>query len=179
MNALDPINLLTTIHGSYLYGTQTSNSDYDTYAVVFEGATRQKVTGQLDHTQVNLPDFLTQVSNGVPQALESLWSPVAEVAPEWERYFTHLHPNYRKTLDTFERTICNFMGWSVDHRPSTAKRRLHALRLASERQTFQRLGIFNPRLSEQLIEDFTWSSQTEGRTQRLLLYYDIQPKKTL
>lgn len=37
--------ILSTVHGSRLYGLAHSGSDYDTYEVVLQGRTRQRVAG--------------------------------------------------------------------------------------------------------------------------------------
>lgn len=137
-----------TVHGSRLYGLSRPDSDYDSYVVATGVKTRQRVNGSDDHTVVNLEDFIKQVSFGVPQALEALYSPYKDVNAGWASFLSSLRPSYFHVLDTYRRTILNFVGGGDDKREVTPKRRQHALRLALNRRTFRNRGVFNPVLSE-------------------------------
>ena len=135
--------ILYTEHGSYLYGLNHSGSDYDTYEVVRVGRTRQKVADGLDHTTVSANDFLDQVRRGVPQALEALWSPVKQVNPSWAAFLAGLQPDYYRTIDTYQRTIKNFLN------ADSSKKWKHAVRMSFNLRDFKAEGCFNPRLSQQ------------------------------
>ena len=135
------MSILYTEHGSYLYGLNHSGSDYDTYEVVRVGRTRQKVADGLDHTTVALSDFLDKVQRGVPQALEALWSPVKQVDPDWEAFLSGLQPDYYRTIDTYQRTIKNFLN------ADSSKKWKHAVRMSFNLRDFKAEGVFNPRLT--------------------------------
>ena len=136
--------LLSTVHGSNLYGLAGPASDWDGYEVVLTGRTWQRIHGHTDITTVVLDDFTTQVAKGVPQALEALWSPYRFVARNWAGFFEGLRPDYWRTLDTYARTIRSFMWVAVER--DDVKRARHAMRLALNRETFAEQGRFNPRL---------------------------------
>ena len=149
-----PTTLLNTVHGSRLYGLSRSDSDHDTYRVVLEpGHTSQRVSGHDDTTVVSLNDYVRQVSVGVPQALEALWSPYAHVREEWKPYFASLRPGYWATLIRYDRTIKNFRS---DPRGHSVKRSKHAMRLALNRAEFERTGRFNPVLTPDQITLLRW-----------------------
>lgn len=132
--------VLTTVHGSNLYGLNHATSDFDTYEVVLTGCTKQRVVGRFDLATVTLRDYLKQVEKGVPQALEALFSPVKVVEPEWAAYFASLRPDYYSTVDTYQRTIRNFLEGG------TVKRWRHAVRMSFNLRDFRAEGVFNPRL---------------------------------
>ena len=132
--------VLSTVAGSHLYGLNQASSDYDTYKVVLTGCTKQSVVGRFDLTTVTLRDYLKQVEKGVPQALETLFSPVKVVEPEWAAYFASLRPDYYSTLATYQRTIRNFLEGE------TSKKWKHAVRMSFNLRDFQDEGVFNPRL---------------------------------
>ena len=132
--------ILSTVSGSHLYGLNHATSDYDPYEVVLTGCTKQAVVGRFDLTTVTLRDYLKQVEEGVPQALEALFSPVKVVEPEWAAYFEALRPDYYSTLTTYQRTTRNFLEGG------TVKRWRHAVRMSFNLRDFRAEGVFNPRL---------------------------------
>ena len=135
--------LLSTVHGSHLYGTNHPGSDLDFYQVVRQGKTCQKFVGKEDLTFVSLDTFLSFIDRGVPQALEALWSPQARIKEEWESFFASLRPPYYQTIKVFERVIRHF-----DMRDNqTRKDRVHVRRLRMELEDFKEFGRFNPTLS--------------------------------
>ena len=135
------MELLTTIHGSRLYGTSHSSSDYDLYTVVDEGKTIQTIDALDDRTVVNIHDFIKHVNKGVPQALEALWSPLKTVDESWEAFFNGMVPDFGRVFDTYSKTIYNF------YLKDTDKHRLHAMRLSLELRSFADNGKFNPVLN--------------------------------
>jgi hypothetical protein len=138
--------LFQTVHGSRLYGLAHEGSDYDWYTVVPKVHTaratyaKQKVVDNLDTTVIDLPTWLKQCQEGVPQALEAMFSQMA----------THddlgaLRAGYRvgtQVYETYYKTIKSF-ALSEDY-----KRKRHSLRLALNLQELGRYGRFNPTLSE-------------------------------
>lgn len=166
--------ILRTLHGSHLYGTATSDSDIDWYEVGLIGKNRQGVDeNKVDTTFLNLTTFTRQVFEGVPQALEALYSPYKVVNPTWQPFIGSLRPDYRRTLDTFERTVRNFMGWSYDLRPSTEKRRMHAIRLAYERASFAKFGSFDPVLPSWAADMFQRQAATEESAEQAVEWYGV------
>lgn len=148
--------ILSTVHGSHLYGLAHEHSDFDTYEVVL-GCDKRFAwnhNAETDATHIHLSRFHESVEDGAPQALEALFSPVAEVAPGWEAFFLGLRPGIDNARATYRRTIMNF-GLSNGGRTGRAaeridpvKMRRHALRLAINLNDLVRYGVFNPRLSD-------------------------------
>lgn len=139
--------LLETVHGSYLYGLDHCDSDLDTYRVIsrFSGARPNRVRHQVDKaagtdvTTVGLSTFMHHCEEGVPQALEAMFSPVATIDS-----FPDLRAAYRvgSTMRrTYMRTAKNF-AMSGEH-----KKQRHALRLLTNLWVGQRTGRFNPVLN--------------------------------
>lgn len=135
--------LLSTVHGSHLYGTNRPGSDLDLYQVVRQGKTRQKFCGRVDLTVISLDNFISFVDRGVPQALEALWSPQARIKEDWVPFFASLRPPYYQTIKTFERVIRHFENSANQ----TRKDRVHVRRLEMELEDFKRFGHFNPTVS--------------------------------
>lgn len=147
-----PLNgneLLTTVHGSHLYGLAHAGSDLDTYVVVLKGRSRQSTDGFNDVTRVPMGRFLYQCSVGVPQALEALWSPFKLVTPEWAPFLESFHPDRWLTYDRYQRTIYNF------RKSGEEKKLRHAARLELNLEEFMREGRFNPRLTDEQVAFLT------------------------
>lgn len=136
--------LLETVHGSHLYGLSHADSDLDTYRVVpswnrsRKNDARHKVDREagVDLTVVGLSTFMRFCSEGVPQALEAMFSPVARVDE-----IRDLRRSYRvgNTMRrTYMRTAKNF---ALSDEP---KKQRHALRLLMNLYDAQRTGRFNP-----------------------------------
>lgn len=151
-------NLLETIHGSRLYGLHDANSDYDYYKVIDNsGYTTQRISGSEDTVYITLNDFLRHVANGVPQALEALWSPKKTVEPKFRPLFYGLHPSTNETVMRYRRTITNF-GMKYGGRTKThydrqsertkKKLRIHAMRMTLNLNSFVQHGRFNPELDD-------------------------------
>lgn len=141
--------LFKTIHGSRLYGLATLDSDWDYYTVVATKPHRrrkkyakQTIKDGIDSTVIDLSTFRVYCDMGIPQALEALFSPVAEID-----MIADFRQNYR--VDTaammakYKDTINAFM-----HKPTYKKQR-HALRLALNLTEALETGRFNPRLSRE------------------------------
>lgn len=142
--------LLKTVHGSHLYGMAHAGSDLDTYMVV-DGSrrrARQTINGAEDLLVIPLPAFSRQVHDGVPQALEALFSPVAE-CDGLEGFRAQFRPGMAAVLKTFARTS---RGMALN---GTSKSRRHGVRLAHQAREFYQARRFNPRLTPSLVAEFT------------------------
>lgn len=148
--------ILSTVHGSHLYGLARPDSDHDSYRVVIgENKTyaRQRLQGDDDRLGIHLSRFLESVDKGVPQALEALFSPVAELDPEWAPFLRGLRPGIINARTTYRRTILNFgLGnggrtGAAAQRTDPVKLRRHALRLCLNLDELVSTGRFNPRLT--------------------------------
>lgn len=148
--------ILQTVHGSHLYGLAHPGSDLDTYRVVLGGNkkyARQTKRGDDDCMVISLDRFLAQVAVGVPQALEALFSPFAQINMDWAPFLLGLRPGLIKTQMRYRRTIINFgfhrggRTGSAAERIDERKLRRHAVRLTLNLGTFLERGVFNPALS--------------------------------
>lgn len=147
------MTLLETVHGSHLYGLDHYDSDLDTYRVIenqrrtrkhWVRHTVDKEAGT-DVTVVDLSTFMHFCEQGVPQALEAMFSPVATVD-----VIADLRRSYRvgsAMRATYMRTAKNFAL------SGESKKRRHALRLLMNLYVAQRTGRFNPVLR---YEDKLW-----------------------
>ena len=143
--------LLRTTHGSRLYGTFTPESDYDWYEVWSGGPRRAKQLqdGDLDTVKVPLTEFMRQCTIGVPQALEAMYSPVAEVDvwPLWRgSWHTGQDAQWRflRTIKQFS-ILDRYEGLKEPRK--LMKRRHSAVRLSLYMEQINSTGRFNPMLS--------------------------------
>lgn len=146
--------LFRTIHGSHLYGLATARSDCDYYTVIPNRSRARKryakqiIVGDLDTMVIDFSTFRQYCDIGVPQALEALFSPVAEVD-----FIADFRRGYR--IDTaavvgrYRRTIKSF-SLGGDY-----KRRRHALRLAVNLREAVETGRFNPVLTRHNAEQIS------------------------
>lgn len=140
--------LFRTRHGSHLYGLAHAGSDEDWYTIIANpGSKRKKYAKQtihdgLDSTVLSLSTFMTQCYNGVPQALEALFSEEPEID-----LLTDFRQSYRintsTTVATYKRTIRSFIMEGA-----TYKKKRHAVRLSMNLTTMLKTGRFNPRMTE-------------------------------
>lgn len=145
--------LFKTIHGSTLYGLNHSQSDEDYYVVTptryvarasRKNNVRQSISGDLDTVFIDFKTFTRLASEGVPQALEAMYSRKSE-SPFFEDYRTHYFSSDPTVLHTYMRTMKSFS--LTEGEPKTVfKRRRHALRLALNMQEMLYTGRFNPTL---------------------------------
>lgn len=142
--------LFTTIHGSNLYGLAHENSDLDNYIIVADKngkkvKPQQTIVNNIDTTLIGLSYFMKQIHKGVPQALEALYSPYAEIdLLTWRHnYFC----NSSEVVDTYLRTIKSFI---LDERHDY-KYKKHALRLTYNLNDILQQGFFSPVLSDKQI----------------------------
>lgn len=143
--------LLKTIHGSKLYGLAHAGSDDDFYVVTptvkvarnaRKNNARQSISGNLDTVYVDFKTFTRLASEGVPQALEAMYSRQSE-----SEYFEDYRRGYFSSdpvvIHTYMRTMKSFSLTEKD----TYKRKRHALRLALNLEEILYTGRFNPTLN--------------------------------
>lgn len=144
--------VMLTVHGSRLYGTNHTDSDWDWYEVHTDVKTKQRIDHDQDVTKVSMTDFVRFLDKGVPQAVEALFSPVAWWSPMYRPFFAGYRLNLFKTYDTYQRTISNFN--------ETPKQVRHAKRLQMNLTTLLEHGRFNPTLNDNelktLKEQYPW-----------------------
>ena len=90
--------LMTTVHGSWLYGTAHEHSDTDLYVVVDNVRTKQHVDADgLDVMRINTAAYFEQLSHGAHQAVEAHYSPYRLVNTNhpWARMLMHTVPSAR------------------------------------------------------------------------------------
>lgn len=132
---------LYTLHGSRLYNLHHSESDYDYYMVSDEGKTRQRIDGDQDAMHASMKDFMMFIQKPAPQALEALYSTMAEPTP-LDGFRFGFRPNTAAAFHTYSRTMKSFALHG------SFKRRRHALRLALNLNDLLTQGYFNPTLSD-------------------------------
>lgn len=139
--------LLRTIHGSRLYGLSHSASDYDYFEVYgwkkFRG--KQKIKDGDDRTRQSYDRFMRYCEKGVPQYLEAMFSPLADVDNFPFNRLTDYGVDYVHVRDTYMRTIKSF--WISGCEEDSYKKRRHSARLAMNLTEISRSGRFNPTLS--------------------------------
>lgn len=157
----DSLPLLVTVHGSRLYGLAHEDSDWDVYRVVpswnraRKNDVTHKIKGKADVTTVGLSTWLHWCEEGVPQALEAMFSTFAttDVLKDYRRSYK-VNPD--KMRRTYKRTAKNFM---MSNEP---KKQRHALRLLENLLVALETGRFDPtltnhqRLAIATIEDLGW-----------------------
>ena len=136
--------ILRTVHGSRLYGLAGPNSDEDIFTVYPTGRNSQKIIGTIDYIDWNLPTFIKNVGEGIPQALEALWSEQAFIADEYKPWFSKMYPNFISMVDNYSST----MHSSVLQ--GTAKGNQRAMRMAYNLGEAYEYGKFNPTISERV-----------------------------
>lgn len=145
--------LLLTVHGSHLYGLNHAESDMDFYRVVSTpppknqfGDVRKKnglqtVEGGLDDAVFDFKTFVIHAYNGVPQALEAMYSPVATI-DVLEAYRAGFRASVQSMSTRYIHAIEKFASFEF-------KRRRHSLRYALNlRQAIANNGRFDPVLSD-------------------------------
>lgn len=117
---------MSTIHGSHLYGLSRPGSDVDYYRVVVYDVhlnshqsmkTQQTIVDGDDRLIKTLSSFLDSAQNGVPQALETMFSPY--LRGPMEPYFRNYMLDTGKFANTYRRTIRNFARFGVDDERAT------------------------------------------------------------
>jgi predicted nucleotidyltransferase len=146
--------LFKTVHGSRLYGLAHADSDDDFYTVVSKDQTdnrwgrqtkaryaKQKISGNEDSMVVDFGTWVEMCKNGVPQALEAMFSDMA-----LEDNIAEFRRSFRAGPTAWERYYRTIKSFALAEDDSIKKRR-HALRLALNLSEMARTGRFNPTLS--------------------------------
>lgn len=146
--------LFKTPHGSNLYGLANDNSDKDYYTVVTKEPVdnrygrqskaryaKQKIVGDGDSMVVDFGTWVEMCKDGVPQALEAMFSPIPmeDRIGEFRRDFrvgTGVYNCYMRTIKSF--------AFSEN---DPYKRKRHSLRLALNLYDMRKYNRFNPMLS--------------------------------
>lgn len=137
--------LFRTVHGSRLYGLSHADSDDDFYTVVSPVQSNKKhyskhsVVDGVDTTTVDLPTFINYATIGVPQALEAMFSTMAEV----DEISALRAGFYVGTKDVYDRYLRTIKSFALD---GSYKAKRHALRLAVNLNEMMSKGRFNPTL---------------------------------
>lgn len=150
-----------TVHGSHLYGLAHAGSDRDIYEVFVTTRTarkrniKQTIDNGIDKTTVDMSTFMHMVDECIPQALEALWSPVADIDKIHE-FRTQYRVNRAKMKEVYIRTALKF----AEH--DDVKHKRHALRLILNLGTALEFGKFNPQLdfTDKIILNAAGSAET-------------------
>jgi hypothetical protein len=150
---MEPKTLLLTIHGSHLYGLSHTNSDKDFYRVIDSVPEKnehghvkkrnghQAVVNNLDDTVFDLKTFMIHAYDGVPQALEAMFSPLATI-DVLGAYRASFRVSVQSMSVKYIHAIEKFSQFDF-------KRRRHALRYALNLQeAISNNGRFDPVLKE-------------------------------
>ncbi len=142
--------LFRTPAGSHLYNLAHAGSDLDYYEVISNRPncrrySKQIIKDGIDTTTVDLSTFMRHCEIGVPQALESLFSPIAEV--DLISDFRHnYYVNTAEAYIRYERTIKSF------REAGGFKKIRHSFRLELCLTELLEHGRFQPRLTPAQIE---------------------------
>lgn len=137
--------LFKTVHGSRLYGLNHADSDEDFYTVVDKVKTarakwaKQTIVGDEDTMMLDFGTWIGQCQNGVPQALEAMFSEMALVDE-----LADFRAGFRVSTGAQERYLRTITSFCMTQDP---KRKRHGLRLALNMYDFRRAGRFNPTLT--------------------------------
>lgn len=142
--------LYKTIHGSRLYGLAHKDSDDDYYVVTPTVYTKKKlnaqhkIDGDLDTVTVDFASFVQMAENGVPQALETMFSQQSK-SDFFEEYRASWFASDPRVIDRYIRTIKSF---SLEDGSKREKYHRHALRLSLNLEQLVYTGRFNPTLDK-------------------------------
>jgi len=137
--------LFKTVHGSHLYGLAHENSDNDFYTVLDKVKNKkaryakQKIVDSEDSMVVDFGTWLGMCVNGVPQALEAMFSTM----PLYDD-IRQFRAGFRVSTGASERYLRTITNFCFTQDP---KRKRHGLRLALNMHDFLREGRFNPTLN--------------------------------
>lgn len=173
--------LLKTVHGSYLYGLNTSTSDRDYYEVYDFPWKRyrprkqniQVIEYDNDTTTISLERFTDLCIKGVPQSIEVLFSD----SSKWLYYDVSWYDkkkiivelmlsNIPGVLETYRRTAWNFFE------KDDFKKNRHALRLCLNAKDLKNTGSFDPTLQPDVCEEVTRIANLPRR-QREEIFKDV------
>lgn len=134
--------ILSTIHGSHLYGLNHESSDIDLFHVVpGSGPAKHTVTDMYDMNVVPFDTFMANVFSGSHQSCEALFSTKAWVHPDYKPLFDGIRVTGADAFAKYRRTIHSF-SYGND------KKRRHAVRLGYSLKGLRESGRFNPTLTD-------------------------------
>lgn len=151
---MDKTVLFKTVHGSRLYGLNHADSDEDFYTVVDKVKTKrarwakQTIVGDEDTMMIDFGTWLLQCIDGVPQALEAMFSQMPLVDE-----LGHFREGFRVSTGAQERYLRTITSFTMTQDP---KRKRHGLRLALNMYDYQRAGRFNPTLTPNEVD---WATE--------------------
>lgn len=138
--------LFRTVHGSHLYGINRPDSDLDIYEVYANRPKRksrfikQNIRDGVDVVRLDLSTFMLYADRGSHQALEAMFSPVAEVD-----VISDLRKSYRLNTNTLVHKYCDVIH-SFMHMDGIKPKR-HAVRIGWCLHDALEDGRFNPVLT--------------------------------
>ena len=161
--------VLSTPHGSRLYGLATPDSDEDSFVVYANAPARrrarfalQEIEGESDVLMTDVSTFFQYARKGVPQYLEAMWSRMCTV-DEIAGMRMSFRPDVYATEETYQRTARSFFAradeleleaWSAHARERfdeheaalarSAKLRRHSYRLCLNLIEMRETGMFDP-----------------------------------
>lgn len=178
--------LLLTVHGSHLYGLAHAHSDMDYYRVLAKnpeindfGHTRKKNASQvvengIDDAVFDFKTFAIHAYNGVPQALEAMYSSVATI-DGIEAYRAGFRASVQAMSAKYIHAIEKFASFEF-------KRRRHSLRYALNlNEAIVNNGRFNPTLSKSDADMITEMAQSKDYIAHLrkLSYFELNLNEDL
>lgn len=147
--------LFKTPHGSKLYGLGHAKSDDDYFVVtptryvsrksgnaMRKNNARQTISGDIDTVFMDFKTFTRLASDGVPQALETMFSKLSR-SDFFEDYRQAFFCSDPEVIHRYMRTIKSFSKSEKD----LFKRRRHALRLSLNLEEILYTGRFDPTLT--------------------------------
>lgn len=144
---MDKRILFKTVHGSRLYGLAHENSDEDFYTVLDKVKTKkakyakQSITDDEDSMVVDFGTWVNMCVNGVPQALEAMFSTMVLYDD-----LADFRAGFRAGTGVYERYLRTIKSFALAE-DATIKKRRHSLRLALNLNEMSKTGRFNPTLS--------------------------------
>lgn len=155
-----PKPLLETIHGSHLYGLANATSDRDYYRVIENqteftangkpkqksNKTKQRIHNGDDVLEISLSSFLIKCDEGVPQALEAMFSRLTPPNP-FDEFRRSYMVNTARFATTYRRTILNFARLGIQDVRAKALLTPNAEEISSRREK-ESLRVKKPRRVE-------------------------------
>lgn len=159
--------LISSPHGSRLYGLHHENSDYDYWSVysnqpkVKARRISQTLSGNEDNVEMDLSTFALYADRSSHQVLELMFSQMKTVN-HIQAYTDNFVVNLATMRDLYYRTVMNFYvkAWSSTGRLRTKTFR-HCVRMALNLEEAQLTGRFNPTMAPATVEAMKASSDVE------------------
>lgn len=127
------VKMFETIHGSHLYGLSRPDSDVDFYRVEmvagdiyvpFQAAkkikSKQKIADGDDLMSITLTDFMVKAHEGVPQALEAMFSEHSTAKGPLDPFRRSYYLDTANFTKTYRRTCLNFARLGLEDEKAIA-----------------------------------------------------------